>query len=714
MGVGMPQVEQLQLVYWGSLRADPVDLTVDGINVATGPNGSGKTTSLDALKLILGVSDLGRRPADYIYDGGGEAGQRAERALVKAIFANPVRPGRAGRVFADAGRGCESTAHVTAICEVTRDNRRRFALLPGPVIWGADGHEVESDIHAMRSRIPASQWMTAHTWDELLARAGVSKALRGVIAVKQGETDKTIEGSPEALLRRVLELTGKQDTLEEFREAKARLIGAREAYDEANERLAAERRHLQALNVQATQHHDYVRERERATWIAEVGLMAATRIAREDERESLARERDGQATTLERDRQERAALGESIPKLRERAARLEAEVKQMHYRDHQTRDSYVKAANARASADAAVQSAQRLIDDALHMAGPGPLDQERAAAAQEQALAAREELAATEHTIANLRAEIAELEAGRPRRPRSLDDFRAVLADAGISSELIAESLEVGAATAAEATLADGVWGLVVPAKHLAAAVDLAKRHAHRLPLVAAGPGAPEGVFADAGGLDNALAYLAEIDLPLAAPGVSADGVVRGEHWAAWRALKRPVLGQQARAARLIDARAELEGFEGDLPALSESAKEMWAMAGALGHAVPAAAAIDALRHVLADADGALRDAHKATEDVAASMGDARQELGGIEVELRQRDQRLSDLVRGINERGPLLARYDQRLSAIDEELAALPLIPDGLDVEASPALRLCAARPARLAPASRTRRVSRRRSAAS
>jgi energy-coupling factor transporter ATP-binding protein EcfA2 len=168
----MPQVEQLQVVYWGSLRADPVDLAVDGINVATGPNGSGKTTSLDALKLILGISDLGRRPAEYIYDGGGEASQRAERALVKAIFANPLRPGRAGRVFADAGRGCELSAHVTAVCEVTRDNRRRFALLPGPVIWGIDGRDVEHDVHAMRSRIPGSQWMTARTWDELLARAG--------------------------------------------------------------------------------------------------------------------------------------------------------------------------------------------------------------------------------------------------------------------------------------------------------------------------------------------------------------------------------------------------------------------------------------------------------------------------------------------------------------------------------------------------------------
>ncbi len=678
----MPQVEQLQLFYWGSLRADPVDLAVDGINVATGPNGSGKTTSLDALKLILGVSDLGRRPADYIYDGGGGENQRAERALVKAVFANPVRPGSAGRVFADAGRGCESSAHVTAICEVSREGRRRFALLPGPVIWGANGRDVEEDVQAMRSQIPGSRWMTPGTWDELLARAGVSKALRGVIAVKQGETDKTIEGSPEVLLRRVLELTGKQQTLDEFREAKARLVGARAAYEEANDQLAAERRHLKALNVQAIHHHDYVQERERAEWIERVGLPAATRIARGREREALARERDGQATTLVRDRQERAALEASIPQLRERASELEADAERLTVRDHEAREAYSGAADARAEAHAAVESARRLIDDAVRLASAGPLDEQRVAAARQQAITAGEEVAASERRIASLGKEIDELEAGRPVRPPSLDQFRSVLAEAGIASALIAESLEVERSTAAEATLADGIWGLVIPADRLDAAVELARQHDHRLPLVAAGAGVPKGVLAGASGLDDALAYLAEIDLPSGAPGVSADGVVRGQHWAASRAPEPPVLGHRARASRLLAAKSEFERLNAGLAALKEHAEGAWVIANALSRALPAQREIHTLRETLARADGALEDARKAAEQAAAGIGDSRQELGRIEVELSQQDQRLSELVRGINERGPLLATYDQRLGGIDEELATLPPLPQDLDVE--------------------------------
>jgi len=40
--------------------------------------------------------------------------------LIKVVFANPLKPGKCERVFADAGRGCEASEYVTAICEVTR------------------------------------------------------------------------------------------------------------------------------------------------------------------------------------------------------------------------------------------------------------------------------------------------------------------------------------------------------------------------------------------------------------------------------------------------------------------------------------------------------------------------------------------------------------------------------------------------------------------
>jgi hypothetical protein len=140
----VPQIREVQPVYWGALRPDPIELAVDGINVATGPNGSGKTTLLDAVKLSLGVDELGdRRAEQYLYDGGGEVGRSAERAMIKVVFDNPVSAGKRERVFADAGRGCEASEYVTAICEVTRGNRIRYAIAPGYIRWGGNGHSIE-------------------------------------------------------------------------------------------------------------------------------------------------------------------------------------------------------------------------------------------------------------------------------------------------------------------------------------------------------------------------------------------------------------------------------------------------------------------------------------------------------------------------------------------------------------------------------------------
>ena len=58
--------------------------------------------------------------------------------------------------------------------------------------------------------------MSKRKWSELLNRAGISKELLGVLALKQGETDKILAGDNQQLLKTVLELTGKQETLERY------------------------------------------------------------------------------------------------------------------------------------------------------------------------------------------------------------------------------------------------------------------------------------------------------------------------------------------------------------------------------------------------------------------------------------------------------------------------------------------------------------------
>src|SRR4029453_17378006 len=99
----MPRIEEVQLVHWGSLRPDPIPLLIDGINVATGPNGSGKTCFLDGIKMLFGGSSFapGLSSHRYIFDGG-PGGAPAERSFLRATFSNPVLPGRGERLLAAA------------------------------------------------------------------------------------------------------------------------------------------------------------------------------------------------------------------------------------------------------------------------------------------------------------------------------------------------------------------------------------------------------------------------------------------------------------------------------------------------------------------------------------------------------------------------------------------------------------------------------------
>ena len=165
-----------------------------------------------------------------------------------------------------------------------------------------------------------------------------------------------------------------------------------------------------------------------------------------------------------------------------------------------------------------------------------------------------------------------------------------------MQTHLVAEELEVSDAIPAEAVLADGVWALVVAPDELERAVALAIEHGHRLPLIGAGHGQPRGALAGATGLDEALAYLAEVDLPAGRPGVSADGVIRGRTWAAWRAPEQPVLGSGARARRLQEAEGRHAALKAQLPQLREAAQTRAAAAAAVRRAAEVSPQIDGLR----------------------------------------------------------------------------------------------------------------------
>lgn len=680
----MPQIKQLQLVWWGPFRADPIEFARDGINVFTGLNGVGKTCLLDATKLMLGVDDLKAKPASYVFSGG-DGAQRVDKAYVKAVFDNPERPRNAGRVFADAGWGCNESANVTAVCEVTRSSRR-YAIFPGYKGWGENGRTLNEDL-AELGELPQSRWLGPRQWSELLARAGVPRALLGVIALKQGETDKALDASPEQLLREMLELTGKQQTLDDFRAAKGDLAQARTRYDESMERLKSEKRQLENLAHLVARHREYEDDRRRIGHIEEVQLPLARRRQIEAQLTAQRRELDQRLEALRGARGDRDRAQEQIPKLEKQEADLKDERDRLREANREANSKFEAAVRALGAAETDLAAVEQAFADAAELGSLDEANLERLTNDARQALRALDD-ARTEYD--RVGHELEQLEAGKPIRPEGLDEFRSVLIEAGIEVQLVAERLELPEAMAAEAVLGDGVWALVVEPADFERAVELARQYGHRLPLARAGDGDPSGALAGGTGLPGALAYLEEIDLPLdQAPGVTRKGLLRGRQWAALRAPEQAVLGERARTAGVEIRRTRRQQLEARLPNLSKQADAAERAQRALRAAVDADRRVPELRVALEEQTTAKQAAERERDAAQAQLEDFSEGIGVLETEVAAERRKLEAAQRLIREYELRAQNIRDQISELEAALEDLPLPPAADEVGDLPSVEV-------------------------
>ncbi len=587
----MPRIEEVQFVHWGCLRPDPVPLLTDGINVATGPNGSGKTCFLDGLKLLLGAGELGggRAAAGYVFDGG-PSGAAADRAFLRATFANPVPPGGGARPFAAAGGACQDADRVSVVCQVTTDERR-YRVLPGLVRWGAD-RRIRADLRAFAEANPDERWIDPRRYQELLAHAGVGRALRAVLALPQGAIDRLLDERPAGLLRRLLELTGEGEAGEAVRGRRERRDGARAAQLAAEEQLAAERAHLQVLDELLARAREWTGLRDRLDQLRQVALPAARYQELAARVRTVAAEVDRQERLVAADQALLDTLAERVPEdeaaaraFRERADGLEQRLDEVHGA-LRTLDARVAAAEARQAEAARVggQAAER-----------DPAKAEADAAGAEAALhAAVTRRAETAAALEEHQDEVAALGEGRMVAPPEVEAFRTRLAAEGVRAVPVAELLELPAGAdetvrvRAEAALGEALWALVVRSEDYRQATAVAVEAGHRLGIVRTGAGEPSGVLSRIDApvelgllLERADAWAAENarqghDLAaLGRPAVAPNGVRYGDSISRLQRPTRPVIGHAARERRLAAARAEVARLAGELAALDRRIPEL-------------------------------------------------------------------------------------------------------------------------------------------
>jgi chromosome segregation protein len=679
----MPKLEEVQFVHWGSLRPDPVPLLTDGINVATGPNGSGKTCFLDGIKVLLGITSfaLGRSSTKYIFDGG-PGGVPAERALLKGTFANPLLADRGERMFA-AVPGCEDAQRVSVVCLVTRQGRR-YRVLPGRMRWGFE-RPLDADLDAFMEANPERDWLGPRLYTELLERVGVTRALREVLAIPQGAIDRIVEERPPGLLKNLLELTGEGEVLAAVRSGREATERSRAAYVAAIERDRAEQEKLVELQTRAARHLEWAGLRDRLSLLQEVARPAAEYRDLEAKVAQARGERLRKTREIAADKDMLAGLTEQVPVLGARVAGLADEAEGLVARIAEATEARARLDGRIAVLEANLGEAQATATRLESLAGrraPAQAEADITAAESmlQNALARRREVVAL---LARRQAEVASLQQGGPPAPPEVEAFRTQLGEHGIQTILVAQSLDLmddaeDTGARAEAALGEALWGLVVPSEAFREATAMAAESGYRWPIVRAGAGDPAGALARVLG-PSELGLLLERSDALAAldagqahglasrghPAVTADGMRYTDGLARLQAPERPVLGQSALQRNLASIQAEITRLADEAAALDARVPDL----RAAWH--KALKSLDAVRE-LASHDDSAEGAQRALDEARAQRPRLVEEEASLTRQLRELDEQRGAAGAELGMGGNMQAEVEGRLAKELPELADL------------------------------------------
>lgn len=229
-------VELMNWAYWPTIRVPMDQATV----MISGPNGSGKTTFLDALRTLLRVPRLSsnRRFTNYLIGD-------VEIAAVKGVVTNLPQNGDGRRPF--EFRGFTDDTVTLAVIMQRRAGRweRRFGMLNG-----------DNPLSAFRE-LSRSELLAPETYSGELHRAGFSDALLRVLALEQGQTDKLCEKSPRELLNLLLDVHGDKSIIERYQHARENYQAASLEVSHLGARLAEEQSKLLAAERAAEAYHKY-------------------------------------------------------------------------------------------------------------------------------------------------------------------------------------------------------------------------------------------------------------------------------------------------------------------------------------------------------------------------------------------------------------------------------------------------------------------------
>jgi len=236
----MFHIREIEMIHWDFWRAIKVPLDAQIVTIV-GPNGSGKTTMLDALRTLLALKCSGKRDYKrYVRNN------RENFAWLRGVVSNPKRS--AGGLFPYLFFPA-TTPEVTLFCRIRRqggDWVRQYAIAEGNVELTPQTEE-------------SLPWLGVNEYKRRLEQAGLTPAIAEVLALEQGDTDKLCEYSPKTLLDLVFQVFGDKQVLDNYAEAKLRLKEADEELGKMSGQLAQLGHDVETLRLRANRYVEWRR-----------------------------------------------------------------------------------------------------------------------------------------------------------------------------------------------------------------------------------------------------------------------------------------------------------------------------------------------------------------------------------------------------------------------------------------------------------------------
>lgn len=414
---------KIEIVHWDWWERFSLPLDANIVTVV-GPNGSGKTTLLDALRTLLAIPcSQGRDYKRYV--------RRADRpyAWLRATVSNPRRANGQLAFWP------VTDPVVTLFCRVRKkggDWERSYGIGIGDVSI----EQAESD---------AVTWIGVRQYEVQLENAGLTRAIKRVLALDQGHTDKLCEYSPRQLLELVFDVFGDQEVLDNYSKAREEQQACARELDELKVQLARLHTQLQAAEADVNSFRDYQR------LLGDLADLSGQWLPRVQLAE-LANSLRGGRSQLIGKRRERADLQRSIATLSEQFAELDTKLRAAAESESQSKaalehwqDRERKLTKPLAKAQALVEQRDALIERAARQAEG--FDSESALREQEKLSRRRYELEQQLRTLeaecTELSARIAALDSGRRPEPSEVAAFRGALQQAGIAHRMLGEIVEI-------------------------------------------------------------------------------------------------------------------------------------------------------------------------------------------------------------------------------------------------------------------------------